>query len=91
MSWHMTFQIVTNTKCEPNIILSFSVNFWGITYIHNVMISITKTKQFFIQFESFMTIFHYRNVRMQITPKVDELKGSWDDSICKLIPNLKYT
>ena len=55
------------------------------------MITITKTKQFFIQFESFKTIFHDRNVRMQITPKVDELKGIWDDSICELIPNLKYT
>ena len=35
--------------------------------------------------KKFMTIFQHKNVGMQSIPKVDELKVSWDDSICKLI------
>ena len=40
---------------------------------------------FSFKFPSSMTIFHNVNVRMQNIPKVDELKISWDDNICKLI------
>ena len=32
-----------------------------------------------------MTIFHYINVKMQNTPKVDDLNISWDDNTCKPI------
>ena len=40
---------------------------------------------FFIQFQSSMTIFHDKNVRMQTIPKVDELRVSCDDNGCKLV------
>lgn len=35
--------------------------------------------------QSLLTIFIHIHVRMQNTPKVDELKISWDDDICVLI------
>jgi hypothetical protein len=32
-----------------------------------------------------MTMFPYKNAKMQNIPKVDDLKVSWDDNACKLI------
>ena len=37
------------------------------------------------KFQSSMIVIHYKNVRTQNIPKVDELKVHWVDDICKLI------
>ena len=40
---------------------------------------------FSFKFQSFMTLFHYKNARMENIPKMNELKISWNDNICSLI------
>ena len=46
---------------------------------------LSRTKCLFIQFQSTMTIFHYRDVRMQNIPDYASVKVSKDDGSCKLI------
>ena len=76
--------IVTNTKYRPNIMWHSLLKNLGIIDLR-FRNSRHLLNNFPSRFQSFTTIFHYRNIRMQNVPKVDDLKGRWDVCICKLV------
>ena len=74
---------VTNTKCKPNIILSFLVNCCG-----DIDLQCCNYCPLLSDFHTnCRNVFNYINVRIAkyTKLKVDELKVSWDDGTCKLI------